>query len=75
MPENESENLEDNLPMVSYIMLHRIYDILTLLATLNASTEEDRQKISKMIEYHKQGYLLGPTPSYISGEQNDIEQK
>ena len=26
------ENLEDNLPMVNYIMLHRIYDMMTIIA-------------------------------------------
>jgi transcriptional regulator of NAD metabolism len=75
MSEKESQNLEDNIPMVNYIMLHRIYDMMTLVANLTAKNEEDRQKISKMVEYHKQGYLLGPTPSYISGEKDDIEQK
>ena len=29
-----NQNLEDNLPMVNYIMLHRIYDMLTLIAIL-----------------------------------------
>jgi len=29
--EQKSENLEDNLEMVNYIMLHRIYDLLTLI--------------------------------------------
>ena len=57
---NESQNLEDNLPMVNYIMLHRIYDILTLIAT-NVVGEE---KTSKMVEYHNEGYLLGPSPSF-----------
>lgn len=58
-PEN-SENLEDNLPMVNYIMLHRIYDMLTLIA----KSRVDESEIMKMIEYHEQGFLLGPSPSY-----------
>jgi hypothetical protein len=56
----EAQNLEDNLPMVNYIMLHRIYDILTLIAT-NLAGEE---KTAKMVEYHNQGFLLGPSPSF-----------
>ena len=56
----DTQNLEDNLPMVNYIMLHRIYDILSLIATKIVSGEE----INKMIEYHNQGYLLGPAPAY-----------
>ena len=55
-----NQNLEDNLPMVDYFMLHRIYDLLTLIANEVAGSE----KTSKMVEYHEQGYLLGPAPSY-----------
>jgi hypothetical protein len=57
--------------MVSYIMLHRIYDMLTLIADIMAKNDDDRQKISKMVEYHKEGFLLGPAPSYNSGENNE----
>jgi hypothetical protein len=55
-----NQNLEDNLPMVDYIMLHRIYDLLTLIANEIVGSE----KTSKMVEYHEQGFLLGPAPSY-----------
>jgi len=64
--ENTS-NLEDNLPMVSYIMLHRIYDILTLISNKLAGSEDT----AKMVEYHQAGYLLGPSPSYNPGETNE----
>ena len=59
-------NLEDNLPLVNYIMLHRIYDMLSLIAKGSVGQEE----VSKMIEYHEQGYLLGPAPAYTP-EEND----
>jgi len=62
--ESQSSNLEDNLPMVNYIMLHRIYDMLTLIANKLAGPED----VSKMVEYHNQGYLLGPIPSYTPTE-------
>lgn len=76
MSENENtQNIEENLPMVNYIMLHRIYDVLMLIANMSSKTDEDRHQIIKMVEYHKQGYLLGPSPAYISGENNDTEQK
>jgi hypothetical protein len=61
----ESSNLEDNLPMVNYIMLHRIYDLLSLIANEVAGEE----KTSRMVEYHDQGYLLGPSPSYTPEEE------
>ena len=68
MTENneQPQNLEDNLPMVNYIMLHRIYDMLSLIAKGSVGQEE----VSKMIAYHEQGYLLGPAPSY-SPPEND----
>ncbi len=62
-----SQNLEDNLPMVNYIMLHRIYDLLTLIANKIVGSED----VSKMVEYHNQGYLLGPTPSFTPTEDKD----
>ena len=69
MTENneQPQNLEDNLSMVNYIMLHRIYDLLTLIANKLVGPED----VSKMIEYHNQGYLLGPTPSFTPSEDNE----
>jgi hypothetical protein len=64
--ENETNNLEDNLPMVNYIMLHRIYDMLSLIANHLAEPEE----VQRMVNYHEQGFLLGPVPSYSSSEEN-----
>lgn len=61
-----SQNLEDNLPMVNYIMLHRIYDLLVLISKSVAEPEE----VQKMIDYHEQGFLLGPAPSFSSVEEN-----
>lgn len=72
MTEKNTQALEDNLPMVNYIMLHRIYDMLTLIAKLGVKNDTELEEISKMIEYHNQGYLLGPAPSYTSdGENNE----
>lgn len=71
MDNQQSNNLEDNLPMVNYIMLHRIYDMLTLIANDLSKDEESRLKISKMIEYHKEGFLLGPSPAFRAEENNE----
>jgi hypothetical protein len=69
MKENEQpQDLEDNLPMVNYIMLHRIYDLLTLIANKLVGPED----VSKMVEYHNQGYLLGPTPSFTP-QQDSVD--
>ena len=68
MTENEKpQNLEDNLPMVNYIMLHRIYDLLTLIANKLVGPED----VSKMVEYHNDGFLLGPSPSYTPQDTNE----
>lgn len=71
MSNQKSDNLEDNLPMVNYIMLHRIYDMLTLIANELAKDEDSRLKISKMVEYHKEGFLLGPSPAFRAEENNE----
>jgi hypothetical protein len=64
--ENQVEsNLEDNLPMVNYIMLHRVYDMLTLIANKVVGNEDTQ----KMIDYHEQGFLLGPAPSFQPSEE------
>ena len=66
MEDKESQSIEDNLPMVNYIMLHRIYDMLTIMAN-----KADPEKTAKMIEYHEQGFLLGPGPSFTPPEEVD----
>jgi hypothetical protein len=65
--EQNTSNLEDNLPMVTYIMLHRIYDLLTLISNKIIGGDDT----AKMVEYHNQGYLLGPSPSYTPKDENE----
>lgn len=68
LQENEErQDLADNLDMVNYIMLHRIYDVMTIIASKLVGAEE----VDKMIQYHNQGYLLGPSPSYTPQEENE----
>jgi hypothetical protein len=68
--EEKSSALEDNLPMVNYIMLHRIYDLLTIIANKLVGPED----VSKMVSYHEEGYLLGPAPSYSAPPEEDGQQ-
>jgi hypothetical protein len=65
--EQKTDDLESNLPMVNYIMLHRIYDLLTLMANKIVGSED----VEKMIQYHEQGYLLGPNPAYSPQVEED----
>ena len=63
--EEEKQDLADNLDMVNYIMLHRIYDVLTIIANKMVGSEE----VDKMIKYHDKGYLLGPNPSFTPQDE------
>jgi hypothetical protein len=51
--------------MVNYIMLHRIYDLLSLISNKIVGSEDTE----KMISYHESGYLLGPVPSFSPAEE------
>jgi hypothetical protein len=51
--------------MVNYIMLHRIYDLLSLISNKIVGSEDTQ----KMISYHESGYLLGPVPSFSPPEE------
>lgn len=60
MSNEDQKSLEENLDLVNYIMLHRIYDVLLLMANKIVGPEETE----KMSKYHDEGFLLGPSPSY-----------
>lgn len=62
-----SNQLEDNLPMVNYIMLHRIYDVLCLIAKNTGASNE----IEKMVKYHEDGFLLGPSPAFRAEDEKN----
>ena len=52
-------------------MLHRIYDLLTIIANKLVGADD----VSKMISYHEEGYLLGPAPSYSAPNEEDDSQQ
>ena len=68
--QEEPKDLSENLDMVNYIMLHRIYDLLTLIANKLVGAED----VSKMVQYHDQGYLLGPVPAFQPNPQENQEK-
>jgi hypothetical protein len=57
--EKPSETIDDNIDIVTYITLSRIYDVLCLIADGVGKSEE----VLKMIEAHRNGELLGPLPA------------
>ena len=70
----QNQNLEDNLPMVNYIMLHRIYDMLTLIAKGTEGADE----VSKMVDYHevriKKNGRFNPSGTFPNGLKLNIIQ-
>lgn len=64
----QEETLENNLPLVTYIMLHRIYDLLVVIGK-NLVKDDS---LDKLIAFHEKGYLLGPSPSY--SEDSDAKE-
>ena len=63
----DAGSIEENLPMVNYIILSRIYDMLSLIANKIVGPEE----VSKMVGYHEQGFLLGPDPAFTPKEAQE----
>lgn len=57
-------SIDDNIGIVTYIMLSRIYDVLCLIADGVGKGEE----LMTLLDEHRQGNLLGPEPSLNSEE-------
>jgi hypothetical protein len=63
-----SQDMNENIGIITYIMLGRIYDLLVLLAKDN---NVDNEELLKMIELHRQGHLMSPLPSLINDEKEE----
>jgi hypothetical protein len=64
----ENVNLEDNLQMAQYIMLARIYDLMSVVAS---HVTEKPELIQNIVNLHEQGHILGPMPAFLPKENND----
>jgi len=64
----ENVNLEDNLQMAQFIMLARIYD---LISVLTSHMTEKPELIQNIVNLHEQGHILGPMPAFKPKEEND----
>lgn len=62
----EPDDINDNMGMVMFIMLARIYDMLALLANGMGKSED----AMRLIALHESGELMCPPPS-INIESND----
>lgn len=59
----QSGAIDENIGIVTYIMLSRIYDVLCLIADGVGKGEE----LMSLVSEHREGKLLGPAPSLIDG--------
>ncbi len=66
MDEPAVENINENLGMVTYIMLARIYDMLSIIADGLGKGEE----ALRLISLHQSGEIMCPPPS-INIEEED----
>ena len=57
--EKPSETIDDNIDIVTYITLSRIYDVLCLIADGVGKGEE----LLQMLDAHRNGKLLSPEPA------------
>ena len=68
MHENKfAEDINENLGVVLYIMLGRIYDMLILLADASGKGEDALQ----LIQLHEQGQLMSPPPSLVLEDDSE----
>ena len=68
----ENVNLEDNLQMAQYIMLARIYD---LISVLTSHMTEKPELIQNIVNLHAEGHILGPLPAFKPKEENDTSSE
>lgn len=72
MDEPQVDGINDNLGMVTYIMLARIYDMLTIIADGLGKGDD----ALRLISLHQSGEIMCPPPSINieDNEQSDDEQ-
>jgi hypothetical protein len=67
--EPEVENINENLGMVTFIMLARIYDMLSLIADGLGKGDD----AIRLISLHQSGELMCPPPSINVSEDESFE--
>lgn len=59
MDDNNVQDINEHLGMVTYIMLGRVYDMLALIADGVGKGED----ALRLIELHRSGQLMSPPPA------------
>lgn len=65
----DSSDMNDNVGIITYIMLGRIYDLLALLCDANGKSEE----VLNLIDLHNQGHLMSGLPSLVNFTEDTSE--
>jgi hypothetical protein len=70
--ETEISHVNDDATVINYIMLARIYDLLTVIGDSLGRGED----MLKMINLHRQGQLMSPPPVIATNESEvDTDEK
>lgn len=65
MNENNDINaMNENIGIINYIMMGRIYDLLVIIGDALGKSQE----VLDIMELHRQGHLMSPLPSLIDEE-------
>jgi hypothetical protein len=72
LDETEISHVNDDATVINYIMLARIYDLLTVIGDSLGRGED----ILKMINLHRQGQLMSPPPVIATNDSEvDTDEK
>lgn len=66
----EVSKISDESTVINYIMLARIYDLLTVIADSLGRGED----VMKIMDLHSQGQLMSPPPTLMSSEDSEDEE-
>lgn len=65
---SDNNDMNENVGLVNYIMLGRIYDLLILICDSLGKSED----VLRIMELHGQGHLMSPLPSLV-GEKKESQ--
>lgn len=63
---DEIQDINDNLGVMLYIMMGRVYDMLVLIADAQGKGED----AAKLIELHSQGEIMCPLPALSMDDES-----
>jgi hypothetical protein len=72
--ETITQDMNENLGTILYIMLGRLYDLTVLLCDANGKSED----VLKLMELHRNGHIMSPLPalaSFGSDESDETPEK